>query len=197
MQFNICYVMCNHHISVRHIKKKVMCLNFSFTFLLSSPIRCDRNLAGPLSGRYICFPGSSSTKHGLAHHNSQHSELKEWVKEKEGERERLSAISVRHASLKATSPFSPLLSLLRLLLLSSKKQREKKRRKKRKKVWLSAHHAATLSSSPQRRVAVQAWKCSRLRRHECTQKGSLQQIRWRLIPASMWSINQQSRTNKL
>lgn len=188
--------MCNHHISVRHIKKKVMCLNFSFTFLLSSPIRCDRNLAGPLSGRYICFPGSSSTKHGLAHHNSQHSELKEWVKEKEGEREIVSYLSEACFAQGYVSLFCPLVSSPPSITQQQEAKRKKKG-KKRKKVRLSAHHAETLSSSPQRRVAVQAWKCSRLRRHECTQKGSLQQIRWRLIPASMWSINQQSRTNKL
>lgn len=41
--------------------------NFIFTFYLSFPVSCDRKLARPMSGCYICFPGSNSTKHGLAH----------------------------------------------------------------------------------------------------------------------------------
>lgn len=41
--------------------------NFIFTFYLSFPVSCDRKLARPMSGCYICFPGSNSTKHSLAH----------------------------------------------------------------------------------------------------------------------------------
>ncbi len=41
-------------------------------------------------------------------------------------------------------------------------------KKKKKEVWLSAHHTETLSSSLKRTAAVQAWKCSRLKRHKST-----------------------------
>lgn len=130
---------------------------------------------------------------------SQFSALRiEGVSERERGREReiVSYLSEACFAQGYVSLFCPLVSSPPSITQQQEAKRKKKG-KKRKKVRLSAHHAETLSSSPQRRVAVQAWKCSRLRRHECTQKGSLQQIRWRLIPASMWSINQQSRTNKL
>lgn len=125
-----------------------MCLNFSFTFLLSSPIRCDRNLAGPLSGRYICFPGSSSTKHGLAHHNSQHSELKEWVKEKEGEREIVSYLSEACFAQGYVSLFSPFVSSPPSITQQQEAKRKKKEKKKKKGVTECSSRRNSILLSP-------------------------------------------------
>ena len=147
-----------------------MCLNFSFTFLLSSPIRCDRNLAGPLSGRYICFPGSSSTKHGLAHHNSQHSELKKWVKEKEGERDcQLSQWGMLRSRLRL--PFLPSRLFSSFYYSAARSNKKKKKKKKKKGVTECSSHRNSFLLFPQRRVVVQAWKCSRLKETRVHTKG--------------------------
>lgn len=84
----------------------------------SSPIRCDRKLAGPLTGRSICFPSSSSssslTNLGLAHqHHRSHNSRSSW--------EQLSQWGMLRSRLRLC--LCPLVSLLPLLLSSKRKKK--------------------------------------------------------------------------